>query len=336
MRILLPFTVLFMCVISVSAQQKPHYTQYIFNNYLLNPAISGIENYTDVKIGYRNQWTGLNDAPVTSFFSVHAPLGKGFTNGNSTSFPQAGSNPANRSYLQTYMASEPHHGVGMNVVLDETGPLRYLDANATYAYHIGVSHNVNLSVGVSAGVSRISLDMNKITTESGFDPAIVDANNNKLKPNLGMGVWLYGPRYFAGFSAQQILGQPITFTDDPAYDQGKQVPHFFLTMGYKVFLGDDVAAIPSVMAKYVTPAPVSVDANIKLAFRDKFWLGGSYRKNDAFSAMAGFNVSHFFNLSYSYDFTTSDIRTVSDGSHEIVIGFLLNNRYKVTCPQKNW
>ena len=51
----------------VFAQQKPQYTQYVFNNYLLNPAVSGIENYTDAKVGYRSQWTGLDGAPVTSY-----------------------------------------------------------------------------------------------------------------------------------------------------------------------------------------------------------------------------------------------------------------------------
>jgi hypothetical protein len=40
------------------AQQRPHYTQYILNNYILNPAISGIENYTDVKLSARDQWVG--------------------------------------------------------------------------------------------------------------------------------------------------------------------------------------------------------------------------------------------------------------------------------------
>ena len=47
--------------VQAMAQQRPHYTQYILNNYILNPALSGIENYTDVKISTRDQWVGLND-----------------------------------------------------------------------------------------------------------------------------------------------------------------------------------------------------------------------------------------------------------------------------------
>jgi type IX secretion system PorP/SprF family membrane protein len=110
----------------------------------------------------------------------------------------------------------------------------------------------------------------------------------------------------------------------------------FISAGYKVYLGDDFAAMPSAMVKIVSPVPASIDVNMKLAYRDKFWMGASYRKDDAFSAMAGFNVGSFMNLGYSYDFTTSGLNTVSNGSHEIVLGVFLNNRYKVSCPQKSW
>ena len=72
---------------------------------------------------------------------------------------------------------------------------------------------------------------------------------------------------------------------------------------------------------------------MKFSFQDKFWLGGSYRHDDSFGVLAGFNISSFINVSYSYDITTSALNTVSNGSHELVIGLLLNNRYKVTCPQ---
>lgn len=68
--------VLMLMLMKTYAQQKPYHTQYILNNYILNPALSGIENYTDVKLSYRNQWTGIDGAPVTIYASAHAPIGK--------------------------------------------------------------------------------------------------------------------------------------------------------------------------------------------------------------------------------------------------------------------
>ena len=71
------FTVIAMIVSIqfVQAQAKPAFTQYVLNNYILNPALAGIENYTDIKTSFRNQWTGIKGAPVTSYFSLQAPIG---------------------------------------------------------------------------------------------------------------------------------------------------------------------------------------------------------------------------------------------------------------------
>lgn len=49
--------------LNIFSQAKPAFNQYILNNYILNPGLTGIENYTDVKMSYRNQWAGINGAP---------------------------------------------------------------------------------------------------------------------------------------------------------------------------------------------------------------------------------------------------------------------------------
>lgn len=322
---------------AASAQQKPQYTQYIFNQYLLNPALSGIENYIDFKGGYRKQWSGISDAPQTSFVSAHWALGDNQLWSNAlTSFPEQTGNPMDRNYMQNYMSSPSHHGMGVTAVLDKTGPIKRLDANVTYAYHLQLSNNFNLSAGVAAGISSISLDVNALTFDTPYDPALNRALINQVKPDLSIGLWLYGARMFAGVSVQQILPQKLSFTGENSYNLGKEVPHYFATAGYKFFVDDEISAIPSVMVKYVSPAPVSVDLNMKLAFKDKVWLGGSYRKDDSFSAMAGFNIGKMVNLTYSYDFSTSALNQVSNGSHEIVLGLMLNNIYKVPSYIKMW
>jgi len=320
------------------SQQRAQYTQYIFNQYLLNPALSGIENYIDFKAGYRKQWTGIADGPQTSFVSAHFALGNNQLWSNAlTSFPEQTGNPMDRNYMQNYMSSPAHHGLGLTAVQDKAGPLSRIDVNATYAYHLQLSNDFNLSVGVAAGVSNIKLNVNSlIFPESQNDPALSNAVVSQWKPDLSIGIWLYGARMFAGVSAQQILSQKLSFSVNSTYNTGKEVPHFFATAGYKFFLDDQISAIPSVMVKYVQPAPASVDLNLKVAFKDKIWLGGSYRKNDSFSAMAGFNIGKMVNLTYSYDFTISDLNQVSNGSHEIVLGLLLNNVYKVPSTIKMW
>ena len=111
-RLLFSGAILMGIVMGAVAQQKPVYTQYVLNNYIINPAITGIENYTDVKLSYRNQWTGINGSPVTTYLSIQGPVGKKDYRTNATSFDIPGENPRGRSYMDEYTAAEPHHGLG--------------------------------------------------------------------------------------------------------------------------------------------------------------------------------------------------------------------------------
>ena len=318
------------------AQQKPQYTQYIFNNLLLNPAVSGIENYTDVKTGYRSQWTGLQGAPVTSFITINAPLGSDYIDGDATAFPEDGINPSSRLFTKQYMAAPSHHGIGMTLVSDKAGPFSTVTIDATYAYHIGITDRINLAAGVSAGASNINLNTAMITLQTALDPAIANGVNSQWKPDLGLGVWMYSSNYYIGASVMQLLPSTLYFSTNKSYNQSKTVPQYFITGGTKVFLTDDVTLLPSLLIKVIKPEPVTFDINAKLSFRDKFWIGGSYRRDDSFGTLMGINISSLINVGYSYDITTSALRTVSSGTHEIFISLLLNNKYKVTCPQNSF
>lgn len=338
-KLILICSVLTVLATFVQAQQKPQYTQYVFNNYLLNPAVTGIENYVDLKAGYRSQWTGLEGAPVTSYLTINAPIGNRFIEGDASAMPGGSdNNPMGRSYTQEYMASEPHHGIGFMLVSDKTGPITQTNLDATYAYHIGLSEKLNLALGVSAGVNHISLNTAEITLpDSQIDPAIANGNNSQWKPDLGAGIWAYSSNYYLGASVQQLLPQNLYFNEggssaNTSLVKSQTVPHYFFTAGLKLFLSDDVTLMPSVLVKVIQPVPTTFDANLKMGFRDIFWVGGSYRKDDSFGALAGININSSINVGYSYDMTTSALKTVSNGTHELVIGILLNNRYKVRCP----
>lgn len=316
------------------AQQKPQYTQYVFNNLLLNPAVTGIENYTDVKAGYRSQWTGLQGAPVTSYLTIDAPLGDKFIQGDATAFPaEGGVNPSSRLYTQNYMAAEPHHGIGFMIVSDQAGPINQTNIDVTYAYHLGLTDRLNLAVGVAAGLNHINLNTAELTLETPFDPAIANGNNSQWKPDLSTGIWLYSSDYYFGASVQQLLPENLYFSTNNSYNQNKTVPQYFVTGGVKLFLTDDITLLPSFLVKQISPTPLTYDVNAKFSFQDKIWIGASYRHGDSFGVLAGVNISSFINIGYSYDITTSALNTVSNGTHEIVISLLLNNRYKVTCPQ---
>jgi len=316
-----------------SAQQKPQYTQYVLNNMLVNPAVTGIENYVDIKTGYRSQWTGLQGAPITSYITGSVPFGSDFVGGDAAALSGGnGANPYSRLYTQNYEASAPHHGLGFMVVSDMAGPINTTNIDLTYAYHLGLTSNFNLAVGVAAGMNHISLNTSELTLENPLDPAIANGNNSQWKPDLGIGVWGYSSNYFFGVSALQLLSQNQFFSTKNSVSQTKTVPQILVSGGFKVFLTDDVTLMPSTLIKMIKPLPVTYDINMKLALKDRFWIGGAYRNGDAVVGMFGLNISSLINISYSYDYTTSPLRTVSSGTHEIVIGIMLNNRDHLIAP----
>jgi type IX secretion system PorP/SprF family membrane protein len=328
---------LILCLnVRLYAQQRPQYSQYLLNSYLLNPALSGIENYTDVKLGYRQQWAGLQDAPKTAFLSAHWALGDEYLWANALSFEGDGNDPRSRSYTQNYTASPAHHGLGFLAVSDKAGQLSTTTFDVSYAYHMQLNNKLNLSLGVAGGLSRVAIDINALLLENPHDPALNNAADAQLLPDLSVGMWLYGANFFSGLSVQQILPQKLSFSGDEQYNTGKQVAHIFLNSGYKFYLAEDLNVTPSVLFKYIPHVPLSVDVNVKMGFKDRIWVGAGYRKQDALNMVAGFNINHLFNLTYSYDVTTSTLNQVSRGSHEIVLGLLLNNVYKVVCPQRQW
>jgi type IX secretion system PorP/SprF family membrane protein len=324
---IISITTCIVCHLSIaSAQQRPQYTQYLLNQQLLNPAVTGIEDYIEVKTGYRSQWTGLEGAPVTSYFSLSAPIGEQFVNASGST----GSNPYSRYYPDSYQASAPHHGLGLQFLSDQAGPYTTTDLGASYAYHLGISQNWNLAFGLNAGFENFNLDPNKLNLKDADDPAFLNAAGNHWRPAISAGLWAYSAESFIGLSAQQLL---------PAHagNGSTAIPagavNWFLTAGVKCFVSDDFTLIPSAMLKVIRPLPTSVDISLKAAFGNRFWIGTSYRRNDALAGLAGLNISPLLNIAYSYDHTTSSLRSVNTGSHEIVLTLLLNNRNRVICPE---
>ncbi len=324
------------------AQQQPHYTQYIMNPFIINPALAGIENYWDLRLSHRHQWAGLQGAPVTTYLSLQGPLRHSeYANASPTGFSPEGENPRGKAYWRDYTTPPPHAGAGLVILNDKAGPLNRFSIQGAYAHHINLSPRTSVSAGIGLGVQQVSLDASKVNFLDPSDPAVGAAGVlNRWRPDVSAGLWLYSADYFAGISAQNIIPQKLGFDNgklvgDSVY-HGKMVPHLFFTTGYRLWLNEDVNVIPSVMVKFITAMPVSVDVNARFMFRDRFWAGASYRLQDGVAGMFGVNISSLINIGYSYDYTASSLNAVSKGSHEIMIGFLLGNKFGDTCPRNVW
>jgi type IX secretion system PorP/SprF family membrane protein len=274
---------------------------------------------------------------------VQGPVNKTDYRTTATSFSIPGENPRGTQYWDDYTAPAAHHGIGGILINDKTGYLNRWSVYATYAYHKPLGTKTTISAGFLAGLSSVSLDRSKIVLGNldPNDPAIGYSTGElkKLMPEVGAGLWLYGARYYIGGSVLNIIPSKVKFVNNNKYGTYFE-PHFFATAGYRFFLGDDISVLPSVGVQWINPEPFQIHGNVKFQYRDNFWLGGNYRFTDAlggYAAMAGINISNTLNVSYSYDVSTnSRLRTYTRNTHEIMIGFLLNNKYSDACPRCNW
>ncbi|WP_299759975.1 type IX secretion system membrane protein PorP/SprF [uncultured Pontibacter sp.] len=329
----IPF--LFICLLPLVtlAQQKPQYSQYTINNYLLNPAIAGIEEYADVKIGSRSQMSGIDGEPTTLYLSAHAPLdfaSKRRKKSHARSTPSFGGNNSGGRISERF---RPHHGVGVLAVHDRLGAFYRTEASVAYAYHLSLSRDVRLSGGVSAGLIQQQLRSNELTFANPGDGAHSDWN--MVKPNLAAGLWLYGNNFYVGTSATQLLGNTINF-DNSLEERSILYEHYFLTGAYKFNITEEISLVPSVMLMWLQPLPGSVDFNLRAVYDDRLWVGGSYRQNGSYAVLAGVTINHIFDLGYAYDRGVPAFNGMGNGNHEVVLGMRIFNKAKVMCPQNLW
>jgi type IX secretion system PorP/SprF family membrane protein len=302
----------------VLAQQRPQYSQYMVNNFLLNPALTGIEDYADIRLSNRQQWVGLDGAPETLYISAHTPLNKG-ASGNK------------------YHRALAHHGAGVILHTDKTGPLRRTSFTGTYAYHLPLTTKLNVSAGASAGIIRNSVNSSELKFGNNDDQLAKGGNlaNNVIDLNLGL--WLYSRNFSVGVAGAQLLEDAGSFSAEAETKANFNLQrHYFATVSYRLEPTETLDIIPSVMVKLASPSPLSVDVNLRALYDERFWVGASYRHKDALVGMVGVYLSPLLDVSYSYDATLSSLNQVSAGTHEIVVGFKLLNNRRILCPQWVW
>src|SRR5690554_7169462 len=98
----------FLVVSNVEAQQDPHYTQYMYNMNVMNPAYAGSKENLAVGLLYRMQWVDIEDAPKTGTLSIHSPIGRNVGLGLSAVSDKIGPVEESNIYADFSYRSEEH------------------------------------------------------------------------------------------------------------------------------------------------------------------------------------------------------------------------------------
>lgn len=276
---------------ALTAQQLPLFSQYVENNFVLNPAVSGTKDYSPLRAVVRNQWSGIEGSPNTQTLSFH----HGF--------------------------ADKKMGFGVHLFNDQIGPVSQTGLSAAYSYHIKITDGSSLSFGIAGLFYNYKLNTNKLKfdDQSNTDNVLVTGNFQAFYPNFSAGVYYYTKKFFTGISVPELMQTRMSNAQD--YYIIKQVRHYYFNAGYTFDLNDNYTLQPSVLVKYVQAAPVQVDINAVFEAYKKVSIGVSYRSGDAIVAMLGFKLKDKFVIGYSYDITMSHLNNYSKGSHEIMLGY---------------
>ena len=337
-RYILVFFYLSASVASVSAQVRPQSSQYPMNLYLINPAVAGIEQYTDVRIGNRSQWSQLEGAPTTTYLSVHGSLD--YSNPTMPAMPRtidpAKRHQAYKRKINMNRSVAPHHGVGGLIAVDRIGPYQRIQTNLSYAIHVPLSTLTTLSAGVSGGLFQNALDQSRVHLANPNDRALTSGSWRDYRWDLNVGLCLYSQRYFVGASMAQFLGGEFSFLDETETAYETNAFHYYLTGGYRIEATSQIALIPTVLVRFYTPASPSVDVTMMASFIDRVWAGLSYRSDQTLVALTRFSVTYLLDVGYSFDYNASQTSPLSHGNHEVTLGLRLYNKRKVLRPSYFW
>lgn len=318
-KIFTTLTVALAALTSVSfAQQDPQFTQFMHSKLIYNPGYAGTSQAVCANVLYRQQWVNFPGAPKTGLLSFDMPIGD---------LPIA---------------------IGLNVMTDQIGFSKTLFARLALAYNRNIGAGV-LGIGIDGGVLQQQFNGTWITPDgngvhdgtipaytSGSGTGITNPGLNKLSYDVGFGIFYsIANKMYVGISSTHLAAQDLKATDSVKY---KLARHYYIVGGYTFNFGEGGkhGINPNVKVKS-DAASTQLDVNLTYIYNRVFWLGVSYRMQDAIAPMIGYRFlkDRSLKVGYSYDLTLSKIKGYSSGTHEIMLGYCFNVKKpkKVTSYQ---
>jgi type IX secretion system PorP/SprF family membrane protein len=255
---------------------------------VVNPAYAGISESSELNVNFRSQWINLEGSPETQSMSLGIPV-------------------------------TDKIGVGLSIVNDKVFVLKETDVYVDFSYRVQLAEQTNLYMGLKAGGSFINIDLRSLGI---MDDEVFSENVDNFNPNIGVGFLLRGERYYLNVSAPALLKSKRYEKDGVVVTEATDRLHAYVGGGYSFDLDSNITLTPSVMSRWVSGSPTSIDVTSTLDLYELIEVGVSYRIDESVSGVGIFRLSDWVNIGYAYESTTTDVKTYSDGTHEVMIRFI--------------
>jgi type IX secretion system PorP/SprF family membrane protein len=290
------------------SQQLPIYSQYLYNKFLINPAVAGSDGFTSFSLTAREQWVGYSGAPRTFSFSGQTRMLK-------------------RSYIIKHTSSKRQIfrpksdgkvGLGGYIFSDRNGLIQRTGFQFSYSYHMWLQNETQLSMGLAFTGYHYKIDETQINFEDPTEPWLNnDLRRGMFVPDATFGVYLLNSKYNFGFSADQLFQSSLKI-GDYAYKNFRLDRHYYLFGSYTLELSSLMDLEPSFLVMMSEQFKPMADIGFTYIYNNGFWGGLSYRTSGALIANVGVKYQNLF-LGYAFDFTLQEIQRITYGTHEITL-----------------
>lgn len=294
------------------AQHEITYSQYVFNNLIVNPAYAGYKEAYNVSMLNRNQWVGVKGAPTTQSLIADGA----FTKNNNV-------------------------GLGLTVLKDKVGIQGQTSVMANYAYRLPINSESRLSFGIGLGATQYSVNGNDAVTGDGSDPNFA-GEDSFTSPDARLGIYLNTSKFYVGLSANNLLSRALHKNNQQAAFVILPKAHLFITAGSIFNVKEGIKFKPSLMLRDSPDGMGNFDVNTSFLLKEMLTLGASYRvgvdvlkksvgvreafQQNSMVALMEVLIAKQFRFGYAYDYSLSKINTYTSGSHEFSLGIIIGKK----------
>lgn len=299
------FSIFLFAIISfiTFAQQDPQITQFMYSKLIYNPGYAGTSDALCATALFRKQWVNFPGAPTTFLLSADMPV---------MSLPI---------------------GAGLNIMNDQIGAIKTLYARVAVAYNKPIGPG-KLGIGLDAGILQNQLSDAWIVPEPGKidnsipgnytsgTQSITNPDLNKTSYDLGLGVYYGIPnKMYVGLASTHLPAQTLK-AGNAKYILAR---HYYIMAGYTFELNPFNSIIPNINIKSDGATSI-IDVNLTYLYNNMFWIGATYRPQDAISPMIGVKLlkGKGLKIGYAFDYTLSKLKGYTTGTHEIMLSYCFN------------
>jgi type IX secretion system PorP/SprF family membrane protein len=287
----------------VHAQQEPMYSQYFFNNTIINPAQAGALGSNEVGALVRTQWVGIDGAPQTISAYGNFILPKQL-------------------------------GLAVGLYQDKVGVEINQHFQADLSYHLTINEIWNISGGLRMIASHYKADFSQIPNVDPNNPAFTENYSSNLLVNAGFGFLAYSRKTFIGLSMPKVYSRYMGTSNlgDLEFQRNKSL-NLFIYGGTNIYFSEDFLLTPSALIRR-SDAPMQIDVNAILGYKI-FSFGPIFRMNfveenggfDSMGFLFGVRLlDEKLHFGYIYEYPLSDLNLSTVQTHEISLRYLFKFR----------